>query len=196
MPLVTGARLAKRSAANRALVTADNHQKLHGDGLLIFQGGTRELLHLTAIMPQLVIALAVGQVKLFHADKFDLKLFDLLEREGRESGLRFASENLANEDREGSAVGKHGLVHDLDWQAVGKQTARNQAIPMMAGAVAPLQECLVLGWRGAMTTNIAVGGHANDFRVGRRALDPSVFVTTAENVCLESHGRDGIRSGI
>jgi hypothetical protein len=196
MPLVTGARLAKRSAANRALVTADNHQKLHGDGLLIFQGGKRELLHLTAIMPQLVIALAVGQVKLFHADKFDLKLFDLLERERRESGFRFASENLANEEREGSAVGKHGLVHDLDWQAVAKQTARNQAIPMMAGAVAPLQECLVLGWRGAMTTNIAVGGHANDFRVGRRALDPSVFVTTTENVCLESHGRDGIRSGI
>jgi hypothetical protein len=129
-------------------------------------------------------------------EEFELA-FDGFEGEALGVGhLRFASENLANEEREGSAVGKHGLVHDLDWQAVAKQTARNQAIPMMAGAVAPLQECLVLGWRGAMTTNIAVGGHANDFRVGRRALDPSVFVTTTENVCLESHGRDGIRSGI
>ena len=161
-----------------------------------FQGCPRELFHLAQIVSQFVILLAVGQVKFFHADKFDLKLFDLLERERGESGLRFTAEHLADEDREGAAVGKHGLVHDLDWQAVAKQTARNQAIPMMAGAVAPLQECLVLGWRGAMTTYIAVGGHANDFRVGRRALDPSVFVTTTENVCLESHGRDGIRSGI
>jgi len=78
--------------------------ELHGDGLLIFQGGTHELLHLTAIMPQLVIALAVGQVKLFHSDKFDLKLFDLLERERGESGLRFTAEHLADEDREGAAV--------------------------------------------------------------------------------------------
>jgi hypothetical protein len=69
--------------------------------------------------------LAVGQVKLFHADKFDLKLFDLLERERGKSGLRFASEHLADKDRESAAVGKHGLVHDLDWQSVAKQTARD-----------------------------------------------------------------------
>ena len=114
-----------RSATNRALVTADNHQNLHSDWLFIFQGGTHELLHLTAIMPQLVIALAVGQLKFFHADKFDLKLFDLLEREMRESGLRFAAEHLAHEEREGVAVWEHGFVHDLDWQSVAKQTARD-----------------------------------------------------------------------
>jgi len=101
--------------------------------------------------------------------------------------LRFTAEHLADEDREGAAVGKHGLVHDLDWQAVAKQTARDQAIPMTAGTVAPLQECLVLGWRGLMTTNVAIGGHVNDFRVGRRPFDPAMFVTAAEDVCLEFH---------
>ena len=88
--------------------------ELHCDGLLKFKSGSHELSHLAAIMPQFVIALAVGQVKFFHADKFDLKLFDLLERERGESGLRFAAEHLADEEREGAAVGKHGLVHDLD----------------------------------------------------------------------------------
>ena len=58
---------------------------------------------------------------------------------------------------------------------------------MVAGTVAPLEECLVLCWRGAMTTNVAVGGHVNDFRVGWRALDPAMFVTAAEDVCLEFH---------
>jgi hypothetical protein len=38
-----------------------------------------------------------------------------------------------------------------------------------------------------MTTNVAVGGHVNDFRVGRRALDPAMFVTAAEDVGLKSH---------
>jgi hypothetical protein len=125
MPLVTGARLAKQSAANRTLVTADNHQKLHGDGLLKFQGSANELPHLSAIVLQLVIILAVGQVKFFHADKFDLKLFDLFESERGESGLWFAAEHLADEDRESAAVGKHGLVHDLNWQSVAKKTARD-----------------------------------------------------------------------
>jgi hypothetical protein len=59
---------------------------------------------------------------------------------------------------------------------------------MVAGTVAPLEECLVLGWRRAMTTNVAVGEHVNDFRVGRRALDPAMFVTSAEDVGLKSHG--------
>ena len=55
--------------------------ELHCDGLLKFKSGSDELSHLTTIVSQFVIALAVGQVKFFHADKFDLKLFDLLERE-------------------------------------------------------------------------------------------------------------------
>ena len=58
---------------------------------------------------------------------------------------------------------------------------------MVAGTVAPLEECLVLGWRGVMTTNVAVGGHANDFRIRRRALNQAAFVTAAEDVCLEFH---------
>ena len=99
--------------------------RLHGDGLLKFQGCTRELSHLTTIVSQLVIVLPVGQVKFFHADKFDLKLFDLLDGKRGKSGLRFASEHLADKDRESAAVGKHGLVHDLDWQSVAKQTARD-----------------------------------------------------------------------
>ena len=55
--------------------------ELHCDGLLKFKSGSHELSHLAAIMPQLVIALAVGQVKFFHAGQFDLKLFDLFESE-------------------------------------------------------------------------------------------------------------------
>jgi hypothetical protein len=99
--------------------------ELHCDGLLKFKSGSDELSHLTTIVSQLVIALAVGQVKFFHADKFDLKLFDLFESERGESGLRFAAEHLADEDRESAAVGKHGLVHDLNWQSVAKKTARD-----------------------------------------------------------------------
>ena len=113
----------------------------------------------------------------------------MFEGERGESGLRFASEHLADEEREGAAVREHDLVHDLNWQAVAKSPARNQAVTVMAGTVAPLEECLVLAWRRAMTTNVAVGGHVNDFRVGRRALDPAAFVTAAEDVGLESHGR-------
>ena len=154
-----------------------------------FQGGTHELFHLTSIVSQFVIALAVGQVKLFHSDKFDFKLFDLLDRERRESGLRFASEHLADEEREGAAVWEHGPVHDLDRQALAKSPARNQTVTVMAGTVAPFEKCLVLGWSGVMTGNVAVDKHANDFRFWRRALDPAVFVTAAKNVGLESHGR-------
>lgn len=170
--------------------------ELHCDGLLKFQSGTHELFHLSAIMAQLVIVFAVGKVKFFHAGQFDLKLFDLLDRERGKSAFRFATEHLADEKREGAAMGKHGLVHDLDWQSVAKSPARDQAVTVMAGTVAPLQECLVLGWRGLMTTNVAIGGHVNDFRVGRRALDPAMFVTAAKDVGLESHVREFNRSAI
>ena len=65
MPLVTGARLVKRSAANRALVTADNHLNLHGDGLLIFQGGANKSPHLGAIATQFCFEFAAGQMNFF-----------------------------------------------------------------------------------------------------------------------------------
>jgi hypothetical protein len=99
--------------------------ELHCDGLLKFKSGSDELSHLTTIVSQLVIALAVGQVKFFHADKFGLELFDLLDREMGEPGFRFAAEHLADKKWEFSAVGEHGLVHDLDWQVAAKQTARD-----------------------------------------------------------------------
>ena len=89
--------------------------ELHCNGLLKFQSGADELPHLATIVSQLVIELAVGKVKLFHAGQFDLKLFDLLEREMGELGLRFATEHLADEERESAAVWEHGVVHDLYW---------------------------------------------------------------------------------
>jgi hypothetical protein len=98
---------------------------LHGYGLLKIQGGTDKLPHLTTIVLQLFIVLSVGQVKLFHADNFNVKLLDLLERERGIPGLRFAAKHLADEDWEGATVGKHGLVHDLDGQSVAKLTARD-----------------------------------------------------------------------
>ena len=45
-----------------------------------FQGCPRELFHLAQIVSQFVILLAVGQVKLLHADEFVLKLFNLFDR--------------------------------------------------------------------------------------------------------------------
>ena len=38
-----------------------------------------------------------------------------------------------------------------------------------------------------MATNVAIGEHVNDFRVGRRAFDPAMFVTSAKDICLEFH---------
>jgi hypothetical protein len=92
---------------------------------LKIQGGTDELPHLTTIVLQFFIVLSVGQVKFFHADNFNMKLLDLLQCERRESGLRLTAEHLADEEREGATVGKHDLVHDLDWQSVAKLTARD-----------------------------------------------------------------------
>jgi hypothetical protein len=65
---------------------------------------------------------------------------------------------------------------------------------MMAGTVAPFEECLVLGWSGVMAGNIAVDKHVNDFRVGRRSFDSAMFVTSAKDVGLKSHGREFNRS--
>ena len=53
--------------------------ELHGDGLLKFQGSAHELFHLTAIIFQLFIALAVGQVKVFEAGEFHLEFCNLFE---------------------------------------------------------------------------------------------------------------------
>jgi hypothetical protein len=64
---------------------------------------------------------------------------------------------------------------------------------MMAGTVAPFQECLVLGRRGVVTTNVAIGVNVHDFRGGRRALDPAMFVTSAEYIGLDPHVREDIQ---
>lgn len=79
------------------------------------------MLHPNAIVTQLVIAFIVGQLKIFHAGEFNLKLCDLFEREMGESSMRFASKHLADEEWEGAAVAKYGLVHDLDWQSVANE---------------------------------------------------------------------------
>jgi hypothetical protein len=67
---------------------------------------------------------------------------------------------------------------------------------MMAGTVAPFEECLVLGWSGVMAGNIAVDKHVNDFRVGRRSFDSALFVTAAKDVGLKSHGRNEIKAAL
>ena len=54
-----------------------------------------------------------------------MKLFDLLDGEMGEPSFRFTTEHLTDEEREFAAVGEHGIVHDLDWQAAAKQTARD-----------------------------------------------------------------------
>jgi hypothetical protein len=159
---------------------------------LTFQGGAHELFHLTAIILQLIVALAVGQAKFYEAGKFNLKFCDLFECEMGEASLRFAAENFANEDWEFAAVREHGSAHNFDGQAMVKLSARDHAVPVAAGTVAPRNECLILGWRGAMTSNVAVGEHSDNFRVGRWTLDPTMFVTTAEDVTLEFHGRQSL----
>ena len=50
---------------------------LHCDGLLQFQGGAHELFHLTAIILQLLVELAVIQMKVFEAGEFNLEFCDL-----------------------------------------------------------------------------------------------------------------------
>ena len=134
--------------------------------------------------------LAVVQVELLHTGKFNAELLNLFQRQLGESALGFASEDLADEQREFAAVWEHGPMHDLDCQTMAKLPTRDQAIAVVAGTVAPLQEGLVLGRRRAVTINVAIGAHAHDFGIRGRTLNPSVFVTAAEDVSLESHVRD------
>ena len=91
---------------------------LHGDGLLKFQGGAHELFHLTAIILQLLVALAVSQMKVFEAGEFNLEFCDLFKCEMGEACMRFASQHLADEDREGASVRKHGTMQNLAGQAM------------------------------------------------------------------------------
>jgi hypothetical protein len=126
-------------------------------------------------------------VELLHTGKFNAELLNLFQRQMGESGLGFASEDLADEKREFAAVWEHGPMHDLDCQTMAKLPTRDQAIAVVAGTVAPLQEGLVLGRRRVVTINVAIGAHAHDFRVRGWALNPAVFVTATEDVSLESH---------
>ena len=154
-----------------------------------FNGGAGELSHLAAIVVQLVIAFAVGQVKFFHADKFGLELFYLLDCEMGESGMRFATEHLADKKREFAAVGEHGLVHDLNWQSVAQLAAGDGAILVATGIEPPRFVGLILRGCGAKTSVVTVGEHPDDFGVGWRAFDPTLLEAVAENVCLEFHRR-------
>ena len=89
---------------------------LHGDGLVKLQGCAHELSHLAVITAEFALGLAVGEVKFFQAGKFDLEFLDLFEGKMRVAGVGFASENLADEDREGAAMRGHGAVQDLAGQ--------------------------------------------------------------------------------
>ena len=111
----------------------------------------------------------------------------------RVAGVGFASENLADEDREGAAMRGHGAVQDLAGQAVAQLAARDHAFRVAAGMGTPRDECSVLLPCGAIITEVAVGENRDDFRIGRLALEAALFVTVAKNVGMESHGRRVIR---
>ena len=123
---------------------------LHGDGLVKLQGCAHELSHLAVITAQFAIGLAVGEVKVFQAGKFDLEFLDLFEGEMRVAGVGFAPESLADEKREVAAVRGHGTVQDLAGQAVAKLAARDHAFRVAAGMGAPRDEGSVLLPRGAI----------------------------------------------
>jgi hypothetical protein len=114
-------------------------------------------------------------VKVFQAGKFTLEFLDLFEREMRVAGVGFAPEDFADEDREGATMRGHGTVQDLAGQAVAKLAARDHAFRVAAGMGAPRDEGRVLLPRGAIITEVAVGDHPDDFRIGRLALEAALF---------------------
>lgn len=105
-----------------------------------------------------------------------------------EPRLGFTSQNLADEKWEGPAMREHGPMQDLAGQAVSQFSASDHTIQVAAGMETPRFKCLVLGWGGATTSDVAIGEHPDNFGVGRRALDAAVFVATTEYVSLESRG--------
>ena len=132
-------------------------------------------------------------MKVFQAGKFDLEFLDLFEGEMRVAGVGFASEDLADEDREGAAMRGHGPVQDLAGQAVAQLAARDHAFRVAAGMGTPRDEGSVLLPCGAIITEVAVGENRDDFRVVRLALQAALFVTIAEDESVKSHGRELIR---
>jgi hypothetical protein len=157
------------------------------------QGCAHELSQLAVITAQFALGLAVGEVKVFQTGEFNLEFLDLFEGEMRVAGVGFAPENLADEKREVAAVRGHGTVQDLAGQAVAQLAARDQAFRVAASMGAPRDEGSVLLPRGATITEVAVGENRDDFRVVRLALQTALFVTIAEDVSVESHGREIIR---
>jgi hypothetical protein len=132
-------------------------------------------------------------VKVFQAGKFDLEFLDLFEGEMGVAGVGFAPEDLADEDREGTAMRGHGTVQDVAGQAVAKLAARDHAFRMAAGMGTPRDEGSVLLPCGAIITEVAVGENRDDFRVVRLALQAALFVTITEDESVKSHGREVIR---
>ena len=111
----------------------------------------------------------------------------------RVAGVGFASENLADEDREGAAMRGHGAVQDLAGQAVAQLAARDDAFRVAAGMGTPRDESSVLLPCGAIITEVAVAEKPDNFRVWRRTLEATLFVTVAEDVSVKSHGREVVR---
>ncbi len=114
-------------------------------------------------------------MKVFQAGKFDLEFLDLIEGEMGVAGVGFAPENLADEKWEGAAVRGHGTVQDFAGQSVAQLAARDHAFRVAAGMGTPRDEGSVLLGSGATITEVAVGDHPDDFRIGRLALEAALF---------------------
>jgi len=65
---------------------------------------------------------------------------------------------------------------------------REPAFRVTASMGAPGNEGLVLFWRGAVVTKVAVGKDSDDFRVGRGVLETAPFVAIAIHESAEFPG--------
>ena len=110
--------------------------------------------------------------------------------------MRFASQHLADENREGASLLKHGMMQNLAGQAMTQLSAGDGAIVVATGIESPRFVCLILRGCGAKTSVVTVGEHPDDFGVGWRAFDPSLLEAVAEDVCLKFHGCEFICSAI
>ena len=108
--------------------------------------------------------------------------------------MRFASQHLADEEREGASVRKHGTMQNLAAQTMAQLAAGDGAIFVATGIESPRFVGLILRGCGAKTTVVTVGEHPDDFGVGWRAFDPVLLEAVAEDVCLEFHGRQSFKS--
>ena len=87
-------------------------------------------------------------------------------------------------------------MQNLAGQAVAQLAAGDGAIFVATGIESPRFVGLILRGCGAKTPVVAVSEHPDDFGVGWWAFDPALLEAVAEDVCLEFHGCEFIRSAI